>query len=390
MPYFQPIVAIDTGDIYAYEVLGRYIDDDGSVQSLGPFFSDKGVPNDDALAVDRCVRKQALKQYALEGYSRYLFINLRLEWVAHYADRPNELPTVAWANKYGVDTNNLVMEIAEEEFYSDDENIIKIINYYKSIGCRIAVDGYGKQAGNFERLAMLSPDILKIDMEHVHKCEHSNHYLEYMHAVTAFAKRVGIEVLYEGIETQTQLDVCIDSNGRYYQGFLLARPQPAMLGATVNYNVFAESSTYSIMALHERATCINSQRVLWDRKVEKFLSENKFTGSTFGINEYLSKFITEAADVAKRIYVCNKYGEQLSHNIELYEGNVVWNNYTGKNWAWRGFFQETATAFDSGMKSYLTEGYHDATTNEKIYTYAYRVNAVLYLFIDLYQRSEPI
>ncbi len=37
--YFQPILSAETNDIYAYEVLGRYLDTDGKIKSLGPFFN---------------------------------------------------------------------------------------------------------------------------------------------------------------------------------------------------------------------------------------------------------------------------------------------------------------------------------------------------------------
>jgi EAL domain-containing protein (putative c-di-GMP-specific phosphodiesterase class I) len=388
IPYFQPILAIDSGEIYSYEVLGRYVDDDGSVKSLGAFFSDETVSSADALKVDQLVRKQALEQYGRERAGQYLFINLRLEWIAKYADKPEKLPTIAWAKEFGVSPSNLVLEITEEEFNTDDEALTKIINYYKDLGCRIAVDDFGKQASNFDRLAMLSPNILKISMEYVQKSEKSYHYVEYLNAITVLAKRVGIEVLYEGIDTQKQLDICIDSKGRYYQGFLLAKPQPTIRDAEVNYNVFSASSHRSIVALHERVASINTQRILWDHRIEDFFYKHEFVYSEETIDAYLSKLFFEVVYLAKRIYVCDKYGEQMSHNIELNAEKVVLRGHFGRNWAWRGFFQEAAIVLESGMKSYLTDGYRDSITKEEIYTYAYGINADLYLFIDIYQSSQ--
>jgi len=91
--YFQPIIAVDTNEIYSFEVLGRHIDGNGTVKSLGAFFSDKTASSADALEIDRIVRKHALKQYAKEGKGQYLFINLRLEWIANYAGGFEEMPT---------------------------------------------------------------------------------------------------------------------------------------------------------------------------------------------------------------------------------------------------------------------------------------------------------
>jgi EAL domain-containing protein (putative c-di-GMP-specific phosphodiesterase class I) len=390
IPYFQPIIAIDTGDIYSYEVLGRYVDDDGSVKSLGTFFSDKTVSNEDVLRIDQTVRRQALEQYAREGVQPYLFINLRLEWITKYADNLEELPTIAWAKEFGVDTRKLVIEITEEEFNIDDDKLTKIINHYKNNGCRIAIDDFGTQASNFDRLALLSPNILKISMNYVQKSSNSYYYLEYLNAITILAKQVGIEVLYEGVETQKQLDTCIDSKGRYYQGFLLAKPQPVMKGAKVNHEIFSVSLRRSIVALHERVADFNTLRILLDHKMADFFFRHEFNGSLDGIDDYLSKLFLEMEDFVKRICVCNRYGEQMSHNIEFYGEKIVWRGHPGRNWAWRSFFQEATILLDSGMKSHLTEGYRDTETKEEVCTYSYGINANLFLFIDIYKSKAGV
>jgi EAL domain-containing protein (putative c-di-GMP-specific phosphodiesterase class I) len=385
IPYFQPIIAVDTNEIYSYEVLGRYINHDGEVKSLGPFFADETVSSEEALEVDQIIRKKALEQYAREGREEYLFINLRLDWIAKYSERLDEMPTIVWSKEYGVNTNNLVIEITEEEFNADNETLIRVISHYRRVGCRIAVDDYGKQASNIDRLAMLSPDIVKLNMDYIHKSEKSYHYHEYLNMLTSFAKRVGIEVLYEGVETQKQLDICIDSNGRYYQGFLLSKPQPTMTNAVVNYDVFAASSFRSIMSLHDKASNISAQRKFWDVRVEKFLMENKFNIFLDDINDYFSKLFLEVSDSAKRIFLCNRQGEQLSYNIEMNGDGIKWNDYRRRNWGWRAFFQEAMIMLDAGMKSHLSSAYRDATTKEEIYTYSYAINTDLYMFIDIFK-----
>lgn len=382
IPYFQPIIAADMNGIYAFEVLGRYADDDGAVKSLGTFFSDKTVSCEDVLRVDRIIRKQALKQYAEEGTGQYLFINMRLEWIANYTDMPEELPTIMWAKEFGVDFNRLVIEITEEEFNTNNDAFTKVVNYYKNMGCRIAIDDFGKNSSNIERLALLSPDIIKIDMSYVHKSEESYHYREYLKTITSFAERVGIEVLYEGIETQKQLDICIGSKGRYYQGFLLAMPQSSIVNATIDYSVFLSSYCRSVTSLHKRSDRVNERRKYWDMRIEQFFSKKKFSLQN-DINDYFSELCFELSNQIKRIYLCNRYGEQLSYNIEMDSGKIIWTDYRHRNWAWRGYFQKAMIMFGSGIKSYLTDVYRDVITKEKIYTYIYLIDKDKYLFIDI-------
>jgi EAL domain-containing protein (putative c-di-GMP-specific phosphodiesterase class I) len=382
--YFQPIIAVDTNKIYSYEVLGRYIEGT-TVKSLGPFFS--SVPSDETLELDQIVRKYALKRFAEEGNGEYLFINLHLDWIARYVDRPEELPTINWAREFGIDPNKLVIEITEEEFYDDNEAFTKIIAYYKNLGCRIAIDDYGKNASHIDRLALLSPDIIKIDMSYIHRSEDSYHYREYLKTLSSFAEQVGIEVLYEGIETQKQLDICIACGGRFYQGFLLAEPQPSIQNAIVNHALFSMSTDRFIESQQDDFSSAINRYGFWDTKVEDFLHHNGSELLLEDIDSYLFKLCHSLPEHVKRVYLCNRHGNQLSHNIEIDLGNIVWLDYRNKNWAWRGFFQEAMASLDAGMKSYLTNAYRDVTTKEEIYTYVCHLRDGMYLFIDILKEA---
>jgi EAL domain-containing protein (putative c-di-GMP-specific phosphodiesterase class I) len=383
--YFQPIVAVDSNKIYSYEVLGRYVDG-SDIKSLGSFFSSSS--SEEALEVDRIVRKIALKRFAEEGNGEYLFINLHLDWIAQYADRPEDLPTIRWANEFGVDLHKLVMEITEEEFYDDNDKFNKAIAYYKESGCRIAIDDFGKEASHIDRLAALSPDIIKIDMSYIQRSEDSYHYREYLKTLSFFAGKVGIEVLYEGIETSKQLDICISCGGRYYQGFLLAKPQPSIKNAVANHDIFSMSTDRFIKSRRDDFTNAAGRYEFWDDKVECFLHENGQEVLIEDIDIYLYKLCQWLPEhIIKRAYLCNRHGNQLSHNIEVNEGSIVWLDYRNKNWAWRGFFQEAMALLDTGMKSYLTNAYRDVTTKEEMYTYVYKVLPDLYLFIDILKKE---
>jgi len=234
--YFQPILSAETNSIYSYEVLGRYIDDDKTVKSLGPFFSDRNTSHEEALRVDRIVRRYAMKKYAEEKRNEYLFVNIRLAWLHNFINKPEELPTLQYAQEFGIDPSRIVIEITEEEFNIDDAHVY-VSSYYKKAGCRIALDDYGKNASNIDRLALLQPDIIKINIDYIHKSVESHIYREYLKFLSEFAKSVNIEVLYEGIEDKRQLDICMSSCGKLFQGFFIASPQAVMNNAIINHDL---------------------------------------------------------------------------------------------------------------------------------------------------------
>jgi len=379
---FQPILSADNNEIYGYEVLGRYIDEDAKVKSLGPFFSSPNISHEEALKLDRIVRRYAMEKYAEEKRNEYLFINIRLAWLLPFAEKPEEMLTLQLAEEFGIAPEKLVIEITEDEFNSGEEYIRSIV-HYKKIGCRIALDDYGKRASNIDRLAKLQPDIIKINIDYIHNSEHSYHYREYLRCIAAFADAVGIEVLYEGIETERQLEICVSSKGRFYQGFLIAAPQPSMRNAVVNRPVFSKSAENAYMAIQKKAVDAEYLRNSLEAKIERFLQENPFDNEKEADRDaYLIKLFRELPEL-NRLYLCSRKGIQLSDNIERQSGNIVCCDYKNKNWTWRGYFHETLTAFAAGRKSCLSNPYRDFTTREQMFTYCYAVNDDVLLFADI-------
>ncbi|MDR2718783.1 MAG: EAL domain-containing protein [Treponema sp.] len=386
--YFQPILSADTKEIYGYEVLGRYVDDDGKIKSLGPFFGSPDISHEEALKMDRIVKRYAFKKYAEEQRGEYLFINVRLAWLLPYAENPEEMITLQLVKEFGIAPEKLVIEITEEEFNASEEYIRTIV-HYKKIGCRIALDDYGKRASNIDRLAKLQPDIIKINIDYIHNSEQSYHYREYLRSLASFADAVGIEVLYEGVENQRQLDICVSSKGRFYQGFLIALPHASMDNAAVNQSVLSESIETAHRAIQKRTINTETLKNSLDTQVERFLLANPFDREKINSDAYLIKLFLELPDV-QRIYLCSRQGVQLSNNIERHSSDIICHDYKNKNWAWRGHFHETTKAFARGRKSCLSNPYRDFTTKEPLFTYCYAINDDVLLFADITQDMERI
>jgi len=386
--YFQPILSADSNDVYAFEVLGRYTDEDGTVHSLGHFFNNSDISHEEALRVDRIVRRYAMKKYADEKRTEYLFINIRLAWLLPYVDNPEDMRTLKLAKEFGIPSERLVIEITEEDFNASEEYLRAIV-HYKMAGCRIALDDYGKEASNIDRLAKLQPDIIKINIDYIHNCETSYHYREYLRSTAVFADAVGIEVLHEGVETKRQLDVCISSKGRFYQGFLLALPQPSMINPETNTFVFSELIAAAYNGIQTTVVNMETLRNSIDVQIERFLKENPFDNEKTNDDEYLKKLLLELPEVI-RVYICNRKGFQLSDNIERQSGNIVCRDLKNKNWAWRGFFHETIKAFIRGRKTCLSNPYRDFTTKYKICTYCYAITDDIFLFADMIKEPEKV
>ncbi|PKM86033.1 MAG: hypothetical protein CVU87_13290 [Firmicutes bacterium HGW-Firmicutes-12] len=73
-------------------------------------------------------------------------------------------------------TENIVIEITEERFNGELSKLAEILGYYRRIGCKIAIDDFGSNFSNFERIAVVKPDIIKVDMEKTPTCSHSKFF----------------------------------------------------------------------------------------------------------------------------------------------------------------------------------------------------------------------
>jgi hypothetical protein len=295
--------------------------------------------------------------------------------------------TLQWAEEFGIALEKLVIEITEEEFNASDAYIRAVV-HYKGVGCRIALDDYGKSASDIERLAKLKPDIIKINMEYIHNSEKSNHYREYLRSIANFAESVGIEVLYEGVETKQQLDICMSLKGRFYQGFLLARPQPSMSKVAINDDIFSASIKNIYTIMQDEITKTEALRKSLDAEVERFLADNTFEHWKKDYDIILQKLCQKLSD-ARLLYLCDRYGNQLTSNIMLQAKSFAFRDreplemYKNKNWVWRGYFYEALKSVAGGQKSYVSAVYLDFSTKDKIRTYSYSVSDDIFLFIDI-------
>jgi hypothetical protein len=240
-----------------------------------------------------------------------------------------------------------------------------------------------KAASNIDRLARLSPSMIKLAIDYIHKSPRSFHHRAYINSLASFAEHVGIEVLCEGIETPSQLDVCIETGGRYFQGFLLARPQPHLSKAVVDTSVLAPSTGRLIATVRNKVSQANALRRSLDNYVLCYVAENLFIYGKSDADKYLRGLLHVLPKNVLRLFLCNSEGVQVAGNTERREDSVVSTVPAGVNWVWRGFFQEAMYMFASGQQSGVTGAYRDMLTKERIFTYFTTMGNDLFLFVDV-------
>jgi EAL domain-containing protein (putative c-di-GMP-specific phosphodiesterase class I) len=195
-PVYQPIVDVRDGSIFGFEANVRGKDANGKIVRYEQLRESNLYP-----ALDYVARDIALINFRLKHYK--LFVNVA----------PEELDKPLFSED--LELNNVVLEITEESSEStnlDLDRLEKKLNKLRDNGLEIALDDFGSQRQNYDRITRYSPTFLKLDKSIV-KDNMLGNFVNLIHQH---------QVIVEGIETKEQLNSCINLGFHYVQGYYLS------------------------------------------------------------------------------------------------------------------------------------------------------------------------
>lgn len=380
IPYYQAIFSADEHRVIGYEVLGRYKSGE-HVHSLGPFFHDETIPEEFRLEVDETVTKKALDHFlAIDDRSTLIFLNRDANLLM--LDRAESfLKLLFQYEEKGLPLGRIVLEINEHHFKGDFNQLSHLLTYIRTYGIQIALDNIGEHSSNLERISLLAPDILKIDLRELRKTSISYSYQDVLYSISLLARKIGATLLYEDIEASFQLQYAWRNGGRYYQGYYLAEPSPNLLPSDFLKERLRQECHHFIQQEKKKLQTLYNISEQFQQRITALLTKYK---KTTNFNDLISLLANELSDACFRIYVCDEDGFQQSANI--FKRNDAWElqpEYYMKNWSWRPYFLENIIRMRSRKRGILSDLYADIETGETIRTYSYPIDECHYLFIDL-------
>jgi EAL domain-containing protein (putative c-di-GMP-specific phosphodiesterase class I) len=213
---YQPIVDAETRGVLAYEALVRGLDGEGAGQILGQ------VTQKNMYRFDQSCRVKAVKLASELKMKSLLCINFMPNAV--YKAETCIRTTLAAAHRYDFDTRKLVFEFTEEEYLASTEHLRSIIDAYKEMGFSTALDDYGSGYSRFNLLIETQPQYLKLDMSLIRDVHEVPEKQALIDGTCLSMRRLGIDVIAEGVETVEEYKWLREHGIRYFQGFLFARP----------------------------------------------------------------------------------------------------------------------------------------------------------------------
>jgi EAL domain-containing protein (putative c-di-GMP-specific phosphodiesterase class I) len=224
---FQPIFRMDGGPtrITAFEALCRPFRDE---QVLAPAQFFPLVASQDAFRVELQTRSvHILNAPTVLTDKEWLFLNFDPSLLTNTQNVSMAIKILEETLDISeISRSRVVCEVTEHR--TDEANLIALVEQLRAGGYKIAVDDYGADDSDLDRVRKLRPDIVKFDAYWITKMMDSGsagtELLKDM--VHAFKSRE-IQTLFEGIEQSWQLDLAVECGVEYVQGFTLSKPQTA-------------------------------------------------------------------------------------------------------------------------------------------------------------------
>jgi EAL domain-containing protein (putative c-di-GMP-specific phosphodiesterase class I) len=226
--HFQPRMDIASGDIVGAEALVRWQHPKRGRVMPGdfiPVLEEIGliVPVGE-LVIEMAVR-QAARWRAIFGKKFRVSFN-----ISPLQFGVSNLPVLIEniAKREHVLLENLEVEVTESALMSKPEIVIETLHTFRSQGLHIALDDFGTGFSSLSYLRTLPLHILKLDRSFVSDIGVSESGTSLVNAILFMTKALGLSCVAEGVETAQQLKFLAANKCEQAQGYLLAKPMPAV------------------------------------------------------------------------------------------------------------------------------------------------------------------
>ncbi len=223
---YQPKVDCD-GRLVGFEALVRWLSAD-----LGLVPPDKFIPIAEETglieSISEFVLRTALTQAQQWKLQNYTGIHMAVNLSARLFDnsRVHEMVERILLET-GLPGEYVELELTESTVMRDVDRFVTELHKLRSLGVSIAIDDFGTGYSSLAYLQRMPIDTLKVDKAFIRELSHRPSHVSIAAAIISLAHSLGLKVVAEGVESESQYTHLIKLGCNEFQGFLFSKPQLA-------------------------------------------------------------------------------------------------------------------------------------------------------------------
>ena len=214
---FQAIVNARTRQIFSYEALLRGSNNESAQHVLN------SVANSEIGHLDVQSRILAINLAAHLGLSTHLNLNIIPSTAI---SSPTTIASILRAAEQSqIRPEQIILEILESEIIDDLDMFTDAIREYRGSGLLFAIDDFGAGYAGLNLLAEFQPHIIKLDLQLIRDVHSKGPRQAIIRGLMRTCLDLGIDIIAEGVETESEYYWLRDEGIDLFQGFLMAKPE---------------------------------------------------------------------------------------------------------------------------------------------------------------------
>ena len=227
---YQPVVDINDGQILGVEVLARYMHPVLGMLDPSSFLPPGTEPGMfDQFDLEILTRSIAqLGEWFSAGIVDERFtmsVNLKPD---HVSDSDSTRKIFDILRQHRVPAAMLQIEVTEHRLHTHEDDLSNSLHRLRERGIKVAIDDFGVEGSNMDRLLQIPCDTVKIDRSFVAEIDVDERAQARLKAMLEIVGTESLTPIAEGVERKTQAEILQEFGVRLGQGFLWHAPISAL------------------------------------------------------------------------------------------------------------------------------------------------------------------
>ena len=225
--FYQPQIEASTGNVIGSEALIRWQHPERGL--LSPYyFIDIAETTGLIVPIGQWILEEACRQHIawIKNGLPAMSMAVNISALQFYQEGFSA-KVLAIIKETGIEPRYLELELTESMFMQDAEIVLKTLHELHELGVKLAIDDFGTGYSNLGYLKRFPIDRLKVDQSFIRNIEREPINAEIVKAIAALGKSLSLELVAEGVETDSELALAESSGCQIIQGFRYSKPLPA-------------------------------------------------------------------------------------------------------------------------------------------------------------------